>query len=178
MEGHHRVTIDWMGEQVETLADLLPSRPRAVCVGVNPAPPSVAVGHYFQGRQGQRFFDRLRQAGALPTVNDGFEDDAAFAAGIGFTDLVKRPTARASEVTRAEREHGATILSEKLSHLHVPVLIFPFKDAAAHLVGPFKGNGWLGERFAGAELFVMPGPYESRDSAASTIASLGQRLAP
>jgi hypothetical protein len=35
----HRVIVEWMGEQVETLADLFPVPLRAMCVGINPAPP-------------------------------------------------------------------------------------------------------------------------------------------
>jgi hypothetical protein len=66
---------------------------------INPAPTSVQAGHYYQGNLGQRFFARLRQARLLEYVEDGYEDDAAFASGIGFTDVVKRPTARADEVS-------------------------------------------------------------------------------
>lgn len=57
-----------MGQEIETLADLIPDTPRAICVGINPAPPSVTAGHYFQGRQGQRFYARLRRAGLLPST--------------------------------------------------------------------------------------------------------------
>lgn len=172
----HRVTVDWMGAQVETLADLLPPHPRMVCVGINPAPTSVAVGHYYQGRQGQRFFARMVQAGVLEPVGDGFEDDAAVAAGIGFTDLVKRPTGRADDVSPDELRHGRGLLERKLSGIGDPVLIFPFKAASAALVGRFDGNGWLEQTFAGCRLFVMPGPYEQRASADSTIATLAPLL--
>ncbi len=55
-----------MGEQVTTLADLLRPGLRAVCVGINPSPVSVEAGHYYQGRLGQVFFARLREAGVLP----------------------------------------------------------------------------------------------------------------
>jgi hypothetical protein len=48
----HRVIVKWIGSEVETLADLLPAHPRAVCVGINPAPTSVAVGHYSRARKG------------------------------------------------------------------------------------------------------------------------------
>lgn len=67
----HRVVEDWMGEKIETLADLLPNRPLAVCVGLNPAPVSVAVGHYYQGLLGQRFWSRLSRAGLVRPVHDG-----------------------------------------------------------------------------------------------------------
>jgi TDG/mug DNA glycosylase family protein len=165
-----------MGTEVETLADLFPAHPRAVCVGINPAPTSVAVGHYYQGRQGQRFFARLVQAGVLQPVSDGFEDDAAVAAGIGFTDVVKRPTARADEVSPDEVRRGRELLERKLSRTGARVLIFPFKTAAVALVGKFEGNGWLVGSFAGCRLFVMPGPYEKRASADSTIATLAPVL--
>ena len=99
-------------------------------------------------------------------VGDGFEDDAAVAAGIGFTDVVKRPTPRADLLTNAEKRHGVDLLAEKLGRLRAPVVIFPFKSAAVELVGRFEGNGWLRQEFAGSWLFVMPGPYESTATAA------------
>ncbi len=42
----HRATEEWMGQQVETLEDLLRPGLRAVCIGINPAPTSVGAGHY------------------------------------------------------------------------------------------------------------------------------------
>jgi len=44
-----------MGQKVETLADLLQPGLRAVVVGINPAPTSVAAGHYYHGASGQTF---------------------------------------------------------------------------------------------------------------------------
>lgn len=82
----------WLGERVLTLADILPSDPLVVCMGINPSPTSVAIGHYYQGRLGQRFFSRLRRAELIDEVGSGFEDDAALLRGVGFTDVVKRPT--------------------------------------------------------------------------------------
>ena len=168
----HRVAINWMGQRVETLADLFPKTPRAVCVGINPAPDSIAAGHYYQGRLGQRFFARLREAGLIPPATTGFDDDAAVRRGIGFTDVVKRPTVNADLVSAAELQHGAALLAETLAQVGAPTLIFPFKKAAVALVGRFDGNGWLDGAFAGSRLFVMPGPYESGHSASLTISTL------
>ncbi len=164
--------MEWMGERIETLADLFPPTPRAICVGINPAPRSVTAGHYYQGRQGQRFFARLCQAGVLAATGEGFEDDAAVAAGIGFTDVVKRPTPSADLLTTPEKRYGVRVLAEKLERLGPTVLIFPFKAAAVALIGRFEGNGWIGREFAGSRLFVMPGPYEKTATAAPTITSL------
>jgi TDG/mug DNA glycosylase family protein len=168
----HRVTEEWMGEEVETLADLLRPGLRAVVVGINPAPTSVAAGHYYQGRSGERFFSRLASVDLLPS-GDGFEDDRAFAAGIGFTDVVKRPTPGAKDLRPGELEHGRTLLEDKLAALAVPLLIFTFKGAATPLLGSFDGHGSLGRRrLADARIFVMPGPMEKRERVTAALAQL------
>lgn len=154
----HRVRELWMGEEVETLADLLRPGLRAVCVGINPAPRSVAAGHYYQGQLGQMFFRRLRLANLLPTT-PGWEDDAAYAEGIGFTDIVKRPTAKAAEIGADEFAYGKPLLENKLEAAAPQLLIFSFKRTAEILFGKFAGNGFIGRQFGRAEVFVMPGPY-------------------
>ena len=160
-EPGHRVTETWMGEQVTTLADLLRPGLRAVVVGINPSPVSVAVGHYYQGRLGQRFYARLEQAGVMDHPDGGFEDDAAFAAGIGFTDVVKRPTRRAEGLRPGELQHGRALLEDKLAGMQVGKVLFTFKAGAEALLGPLRGHGLIaGQELAGAEVFVMPGPME------------------
>jgi hypothetical protein len=74
----HQTWEDRMGVQVMTLADLIPANLRAICVGIDPSPVSVAAGHYYQGQLGRRIFARLRQAGLLSEHNGSYEDDAAF----------------------------------------------------------------------------------------------------
>lgn len=155
----HRVTTSWMDTEVVTLADLLRPGLRAVVIGINPSPVSVAAGHYYQGTLGQRFFAALTQAGVLPSGGEGsFEDDRAFAAGLGFTDLVKRPTSRAASLPTAELEHGRALLEDRLGQLQVPRVIFAFKKSATMLLGPFGGFGVIERRLADAEVFVMSGP--------------------
>ncbi len=160
----HRVTEEWMGGSVMTLADLLHEALRAVVVGINPSPVSVAAGHYYQGRIGQRFYRRLAEAGVIDLCVANFEDDAAFAAGVGFTDVVKRPTARADDLPPGELAHGRASLENKLARLQVPKVLFTFKAGAEALLGPLDGHGLIvGRTVAGAELFVMPGPMERTD---------------
>jgi double-stranded uracil-DNA glycosylase len=173
----HRVIEDWMGTRVETLADLIPDRPKAICVGINPAPSSVEAGHYYQGRLGQQFFGRLRSAGVLPSETSGWEDDEAVADGVGFTDLVKRPTPSAAEVLAAELVHGRALLIDKLERAGSPLLIFTFKKSAEIVFGKFPGNGLLvGQRLGGSEVFVMPGPYASRAQVAAGLDQLAQHV--
>lgn len=166
-----------MGEEVETLEDLLRPRLLAVCVGINPAPRSVAAGHYYQGAYGQRFFARLRDVGLIPDDVDGYEDDAAFAAGVGFTDLVKRPTRSDDDLGEEERQYGRPLLERKLRDAAPQLVIFAFKSAAKTLFGRFEGNGFVaGLELAGREVFVMPGPTESTRTAAPTLRALASRV--
>jgi double-stranded uracil-DNA glycosylase len=130
----HRIRERCLDREVETLKDLLRPGLTAVCVGINPAPHGVAVGHYYQGRLGQRFCRRLRVAGILPD-EPGWEDDLAFANGVGFTDIVKRPTARASEIRPEEFEYGRPLLEDKLDAAGPRLLVFSFKRTAEVLFG-------------------------------------------
>jgi double-stranded uracil-DNA glycosylase len=167
-----------MGVEVETLEDLLAENLRAVCVGINPSPVSVAAGHYYQGRAGQRFFARLREAGVIPQAADGYEDDTALRAGIGFTDIVKRPTPSAKDVRPDEYRHGRELLETKLERLQPDLVIFTYKKTAEVLFGKFTGNGFMpGLRLAHSDVFVMPGPYESGATARSTLHRLAARFA-
>jgi TDG/mug DNA glycosylase family protein len=167
-----------MGEELETLEDLLRPSLIAVCVGINPSPVSVAVGHYYQGTTGQRFFARLREAGVVPEAARGAEDDGAFAAGIGFTDIIKRPTASAKSLPAREFEHGRERLLTKLETYRPALVIFTFKKTAKVLFGKFSGNGFVpGLRLADSDVFVMPGPFESGPTAAVTMRGLAEWFA-
>jgi len=169
----HRTRVEWMGGPVVTLADLLRPGLLAVVVGVNPAPDSVAAGHYWQGRMGRTLWRRLRSVGLMPDGYDtGYEDDAAFEVGVGFTDVVKRATASAAELGAEERRHGRADLEEKLRRAGAPLVIFALKEAATTLLGDFSGNGFLSARIGGSEVFVMPGPYEKADRAEAVLDTL------
>lgn len=163
-----------MGEQVETLADLLRPGLRAVCVGINPSPVSVAAGHYYQGRLGQRFFRRLYEAGVMSAAPRGREDDAAYETGIGFTDIVKRPTARAAELRPEEFSYGRDVLRGKLTNVRPDHLIFTYKKTAEVLYGRFRGHGFVADIDgpAGTRVFVMPGPYERADRVETALQAL------
>jgi double-stranded uracil-DNA glycosylase len=169
----HRAIEDWMGVSVETLKDVMPHSPRAICVGLNPAPTSVAAGHYYQGRSGQRFLDRLQGTGLLPTEIMEWADDELFRRDIGLTDLVKRPTRAAVDVRSEELVHGRALLLEKLRARQPALVIFTFKAAAEAMFGKFPGNGFQPELQLGTTgVFVMPGPYEARKKADATLAKL------
>jgi TDG/mug DNA glycosylase family protein len=169
----HRVVEEWMGLPEETLQDLLRPGLRAVCVGINPSRVSVQAGHYYQGRLGRLFLRRLREVGLLSRDAPGYEDDVLFSAGVGFTDLVKRATARAGELRPDELAHGRARLLTKLEEVDAPLVIFTYKKTAEVLFGRFRGVGLLpGQDLLAGDAFVMPGPYAPRQQAAETLDEL------
>jgi|GEM_PF-1893064 len=173
----HQIQIDWLGSTVTTLADLLRPGLAAVTVGINPAPISVAAGHYYQGAAGQTFYRRLAAVGLLPP-GSGYEDDRAYAGGVGFSDVVKRPTRNAEEVDKSELAYGRALLEDKLTEVRTQLVIFTFKKAATAVLGDFPGHGLLSptRQLAGARVFVMPGPYEKSDRTARALEELKHHL--
>lgn len=160
--GPHRTTIRIDGADVETLADLPPSRGGLLFVGLNPSPVSVAAGHYHQGALGQRFWARLRETGVLP-ADTPFEaaDDALVAAGHGITDMIKRPTARdtASDATLTA---GVGALWQKIAIWRPAAVVFIYKRGAEIAAGRPIREPWghlPGVALAGRPCFLMPGPY-------------------
>jgi double-stranded uracil-DNA glycosylase len=169
----HRVTMEWMGEKIVTLEDLLRPALRVLCIGINPALTSVERGHYYQGRSGQSFLARLRAVGLLPAYDGRWEDDVAFELAIGQTDVVKRPTAKAEAIGAAEFAYGKRALGDRLDGVQARLVIFTFKEAAKKLFGDFEGHGFIsGFTLCGGEIFVMPGPYERKDVADRSLSEL------
>lgn len=171
-----QVVEEWMGAEYLTLRDVLPTSPRAMIVGLNPSPVSVAAGHYYQGQVGQRQLRRLASAGLfdLPEGARTFED-AALASGVGFTDIVKRPTVGEKDLVAGELEHGRSLLAEKLAALDVPLVVCVFGHPVEALLGR-KAAGGQGLQQArmdwGAQVFRMPGPYDAVAKADLVMAEL------
>ncbi len=76
-KGGFQAQVDWLGSAVITLADVPPAEGNFLLVGINPAPVSVAAGHYHQGQIGKRLWTRLRRVGLLTDpVIPGAEDES------------------------------------------------------------------------------------------------------
>ena len=97
----------------DTLPDYLRPGLDIVLIGLNPSTRSVQAGHYFANPR-NRFWPAISASG-LVGREVGPEDDAALLdLGIGFTDVVKRPTPQASGLTAADYRRDAPQLREKL----------------------------------------------------------------
>lgn len=173
----YRIRTEWMGSETQSLADLLKPGLKALCVGINPAPISVRAGHYYQGKLGRRVLSRLEAARVIPPGGGEWADEWAFSHGVGFTDIIKRPTESETDLRPEEFQYGKPLLLEKIETYRPRLVIFTFKKAARTLFGSFPGNGFRESLNIGeSQTFVMPGPYESASSASETLATLRRRI--
>jgi TDG/mug DNA glycosylase family protein len=155
-----------------TLPDYLRPGLDLVFVGINPGLYSLAKGHYF-ARPTSRFwpaFSRSRLSApirfALGVARLGFEHDAALLRfGIGFTDVVKRPSANAAGLTARDFEEWAPRLLDRLRRHRPRVACFhgltayrPFARVALERAGAAPALGPQAETIGATRLYVVPNP--------------------
>jgi TDG/mug DNA glycosylase family protein len=160
---HFRTTVTWHGESVETLADILAPGLVCVFVGLNPSPVSVAAGHYMRGTLGRQFWEMLDRHGILRLPNDGrLPDEVLLENGFGFTDLAKRPSPRATSLTREDIAIGREELREKVARYRPRILCSVYKSTIEELTGKRYPHqyGLLPDRFGKTLLFAAPFPYK------------------
>ena len=100
-------------QDFETLTDYLRPGLDIVFVGLNPSSYSVKVGHYFANPR-NRFWAALNRSGLAPEELGPERDGELGNYGIGFTDVVKRPTPQASGLRAADYREWAPVLRQKL----------------------------------------------------------------
>lgn len=94
--------------------DLLRHELSLVFCGYNPSLTSGATGRHYSHRS-NRFWSLLHATGITDRRYAPEEDGALLERGVGFTNLVSRPTRRADELGREEIREGAAELQEKLT---------------------------------------------------------------
>jgi TDG/mug DNA glycosylase family protein len=93
--------------------DLLRPGLSLVFCGYNPSLTSGDTGRHYAHRS-NRFWKVLYEAGITPRLYAPEEDEGLLELGIGFTNLVSRPTRRADELRRDEILAGSAALRESL----------------------------------------------------------------
>jgi TDG/mug DNA glycosylase family protein len=117
------------GVDADAIDDVLPdpsdpaaTRLRMLIVGINPGLWTAAVNAPF-ARPGNRFWPSLHRAGLTDHLVDASrgldaaDEQAMLARGIGLTNIVGRPTARADELGREELRAGGRLLIRRVREL-------------------------------------------------------------
>lgn len=155
----------------ETLPDLLRDGLDVCFVGINPSLYSVEQGHYF-ARKTNRFWPafsrsvlsaKARKALGLERLEPA-HDALLLDHGFGFTDAVKRASARATDLSPQEFSDGVASLVDKIEH-HKPKIacfhgIMAYRQVHRVLSGT-KDDPALGLQpltIGGARIFLAPNP--------------------
>jgi TDG/mug DNA glycosylase family protein len=154
-----------------TLPDLLRDGLDVVFVGINPSVFSAAQGHYF-ARKINRFWPAFSRSRLSLAARQGIgverlepiHDRALQDYGFGFTDLVKRASPRATDLTRDEPNVGVTALARKLKRTKPRFACFhgvtvgrPVQRALAPDL-PETGLGLQPYMIGATRIFVVPNP--------------------
>ena len=124
-------------------------------VGLNPSVYSAERGVAF-ARPGNRFWPAALQAGIVSVDRDPAH--ALRHHGVGFTDLVKRATARAGELSTEDYQFGAKRLRELVEWLAPNVVVFLGITGYRFAVDRHASLGVQPGNFGGAATYVMPNP--------------------
>ncbi len=98
-----------------TVPDVIAPELRVLFCGINPGLYTAAIGHHF-ARPGNRFWPALHRSAFTPRLLRPWEEDELLGLGLGITNLVRRTTAVAAELSAEELRHGGTELVAKLEH--------------------------------------------------------------
>jgi TDG/mug DNA glycosylase family protein len=142
-----------LARRARTLPDFVAPDMRLLVCGLNPSVYSADRGVGF-ARPGNRFWPAAVAAGIV-----SYERDARHALRehhIGMTDLVKRATARADELTRDEYRSGAARVERLVAWLRPRAICFVGLSGYRAAIDRTAPAGIQPNEFGGVPAYVMP----------------------
>jgi TDG/mug DNA glycosylase family protein len=147
--------LDVTAARGRTLADTVGPRMRLLVSGLNPSLHAADAGVGYAG-PGNRFWPALAEAGLLPEGADRDPWRLLADGRIGMTDLVKRATPKASELTTAEYRAGVDRLDRLCTLLAPEAVILVGLAGWRAAVDRAAVAGWQGRRLGPSPVYVMP----------------------
>ena len=128
-----------------------------VFVGYNPSLPAWRTGHYY-ANPGNRFYRLLFESGLTPRLLSPAEDRSLLEFGIGATDLLAEPSARAQLVPAARFREAAPAVLAKLAAVKPKAICCNGVGVHRLLMGTAPARLGLqpGVRVGSSALFVVP----------------------
>ena len=141
-----------------TVPDVVAPGLRVLFCGINPGLYSGATGRHF-ARPGNRFWRTLHGAGFTDRLLTPFDERDLLEAGLGITNLVRRTTATAAELTDDELRdgaHGLVATARRFRPRTVAIL-----GVSAYRKAFGRAHATIGlqvERLADSPLWILPNP--------------------
>jgi double-stranded uracil-DNA glycosylase len=145
--------IDVEGTRARMLPDTVGPGMRVLIVGLNPSLLSADTGVGF-ARPGNRFWPAALASGLVTRTHDPFH--ALRVDRVGMTNLVRRATKGADELTRAEYIEGAQRLERLVDWLRPQSVCFVGLTGYRVAIDKRATVGWQVNGFASAPTYVMP----------------------
>lgn len=152
-EGRGRAGRGLVLRRDRTLPDTVGAGMRLLVCGLNPSPYAADAGVGF-GRPGNRFWPAAAAAGLVTADRDPRR--ALVVDRVGMTDLVKRVTARAAEVSRSEYRNGLERVERLCAWLKPEAVCMVGLAGWRGAADPKAGPGWQGRKLGPALVYVMP----------------------
>ncbi len=163
--------------RLDSLPDIVNANMRVLVCGLNPSPSAAEAGVPFN-RNGNRFWPAALRAGLLTKDRDPYA--ALLNDGVGFTDLVKRTTRRADDLSVTEFQSGAIRVERLVQWLNPKVVVivglggWRAREAASSGKRTPITAGWQTESLGQSRVYVMPNT--SGLNAHENLASLTEHL--
>lgn len=143
----------------KAIGDIIAPGLRVLFCGINPGLYSGATGHHF-AKPGNRFWPALHRGGFTPRLLSPYEKADLLSYGLGVTNVVKRTTASAAELSDDELIAGAAALKRKVRRYQPSVLAV--LGIGAYRTGFGMKDAALGEqadhRIGQTRIWVLPNP--------------------
>ncbi|MBE1585882.1 G/U mismatch-specific DNA glycosylase [Nonomuraea angiospora] len=138
--------------------DVLAPKLDVLFCGINPGLMSEATGHHF-ARPGNRFWPALHLSGFTPRLLAPAEQHLLPSYGLGITNIVARPSAKASELTKEELVESGQALAAKVAAAEPAILaVLGISAYRAAFARPKARIGPQEELVGGARVWVLPNP--------------------
>jgi TDG/mug DNA glycosylase family protein len=145
--------IDVEATRARMLPDTVGPTMRVLIVGLNPSLLSADTGIGF-ARPGNRFWPAALASELVTRTHDPFH--ALRVDGVGMTNLVRRATTRADELSRTEYVHGTARLERLVRWLEPKCVCFVGVTGYRVALDKRAALGWQPEPFAAVPTYVMP----------------------
>lgn len=103
-------------------------------VGKTPIKKSVEKGHYFQGRQGTAFWNKLKKYDILKVKQGTYEDENLVDQKYGITDIVKKQHEPRDEPKPEEYIEGLTYITNKIKIYNPEVIVFVYMNVLTNIL--------------------------------------------